>query len=240
MLTRLPEGFYQSSQLCRISGLVHGYSTRAIGDMRGASARKGFLRLLGLTDSSLIMGEQIHGSVVGMVGNVSAREILGVDGLVARSKSVPIGVAAADCVPLLLVDPTKGIVAAVHAGWRGTLANIASAAVGKMADQGSNVRDIVVSIGPHIGMCCYTVAKERIDRFVSLFGQDPKMTAYSENAWHLDIGWVNYRQLRDAGVLVSHIDAPPVCTSCQSDIFYSYRKDTKESFGEILAVIGMT
>lgn len=148
--------------------------------------------------------------------------------MVSNQKGVFVGVLVADCVPILMVDPKKRIVAAIHAGWRGTLGNIAASAVKIIG------KDIFVSIGPHIGPCCYTVPKDRADSF------NDTCTYFDGANWHLDLGCANRLQLTEAGVPAAHIDTPVVCTSCQSDIFYSYRKDTKEAFGEMLGFVGFS
>lgn len=207
-----------SRLLNKIPGLVHGYSTRESGDMRQEKNRE-------LLVKNLILPDQVHGNIVQM----ASKKTSGADGLVSNQKSVFVGVLVADCVPLLLVDPIKKIVAAVHAGWKGTLGNIASGAVKMM---GSNPQDIIVSIGPHIGQCCYTVPKVRAESFSA------ECVYFDGTDWHLDLGVANRLQLMEAGIPAENIDAPVVCTSCQSDIFYSYRKDSKESFGEMLAFIG--
>lgn len=210
----------QSRLLNKFPGIVHGYSVRSDGDMRSEIKRAIFLDGLGIASSDITMPKQVHGTQIGIFG----------DGLVARGKGKAIGVIVADCVPMLLVDAKKSVVAAVHAGWKGTLGNIAAKAVKEMK---SDPHDIFVSIGPHIGSCCYTVPQARADSFSS------QCTYYDGANWHLDIGLANRMQLIEAGIPAAHIDAPVFCTSCQVDRFYSYRKDTKESFGEILAVIAV-
>lgn len=214
----------QSRLLQHVSGLTHGFTQRSEGDMRQFALRNKIA-------ANLTIPQQVHGNRIGPLDQVT-----GADGLVTDQTGSCVGVLVADCVPILLFDPKKRIIAAVHAGWRGTLGNIAAVAVETM---GSKPEDIIVSIGPHIGACCYTVPKERIDRFIEFFGDDALLAYAIGDTWHLDIGRANWLQLRDAGISPDNIDAPAVCTSCQSDIFYSYRKDTKESFGEMLAFIGM-
>lgn len=210
----------QSTLLNKFTGVVHGYSSRSFGDMRNVQARTVFLKSLAIPADALLLCKQVHGTEIGAIG----------DGLVTRKKGEAIGVIVADCVPLLLADPKKKIVAVAHAGWRGTLGNIAKEAVLAMD---SDAKDIFVSIGPHIGACCYTVPRARANSFSG------KCTYFDGADWHLDLGQANRMQLMEVGILREHIDAPVVCTSCQSDIFYSYRKDSKESFGEILAVISL-
>lgn len=214
----------QSRLLQQVSGLTHGYTQRFDGDMRRQELRNTIV-------PDLTIPEQVHGNRIGTLV-----QVIGADGLVTDQVGRCVGVLVADCVPILLVDPKKSIVAAVHAGWRGTLGNITERAVESMS---TTVEDVFVSIGPHIGSCCYTVPKDRADSF------NDTCTYFDGSHWHLDLGIANRIQLMRAGILPEHIDAPVVCTSCQSDIFYSYRKDlprrqagSKESFGEMLGFIG--
>ena len=187
--------------------------------------RKCFVSKLGLSQSP-VFAEQTHGNRVPG------------DGLVSRG--APVAVVTADCVPVLLVEPVAKVCAAVHAGWRGTLGGIIGNAVEAMTRTDAHTERIYAAIGPHIGGCCYDVPQGRVDAFVKRFGTDAKMAFQSDGKWHLDIGWLNHRQLIESGLLPGHIDAPPTCTSCQNDEFFSYRKDTKETYGEMMAVIGFT
>ncbi len=106
-----------------------------------------------------------------------------------------------------------------------------------MVAAGCTPGDIRLSIGPHIGMCCYTVPDDRAEVFQKIFGNNEKITARERDGWHLDIGYVNYLQLVNAGIKKEHIDAPVTCTSCQVSEFNSFRKDTKKTFGVQLGII---
>lgn len=224
MLQKLDGVGFQSSLLSHLDGVIHGFSCRQAGDMRyEGDNRKCFTRTLGLTQSPAF-AQQTHSNAVPG------------DGLV--SHTFPVAVITADCVPVLLVDPASKVFAAVHAGWKGTLGGIVGNSVGEMVRTGADARRIYAFIGPHIGLCCYSVPEDRVGMFEDRFGRDEKMTSRLGGRWHLDIGWVNYRHLIDAGLPPDHIDAPPTCTSCQNNTFFSYRKDSKETYGEMMAVIG--
>lgn len=226
MLQKLDGVGFQSTLLLHLAGVIHGFSCRGSGDMRyEGKNRKRFTKTLGLPQSPAF-ARQTHSSTVPG------------DGIV--SKNVPVAVITADCVPVLLVDPVGCVCAAVHAGWKGTLGEIVGNAVGEMVRMGADARRIFAAIGPYIGLCCYNVPEDRIRLFENRFGRDEKMAARIDGRWHLDIGWVNYRQLLAAGITADHIDAPPTCTSCQNKDFFSYRKDSKETYGEMMAVIGLT
>ncbi len=234
------DDYYQSSLLAQFSGIRHGYSTRLQGDMRAPETRTSFLKTLTLSSDTFVRPQQVHGVDIHTIENTQVHEIPATDGVVSITRGIAVGVVVADCVPLLFVDIKKCLVSAVHAGWKGTLGNIAGETVKAMVQAGSNVSDIVVSVGPHIGMCCYRVAQERIERFQHIYDTDPRVAYEGSDGWHLDIGQVNVIQLRAAGIAAKHIDAPIICTSCQVGLFYSYRKDTKETFGEIMGVVGFT
>lgn len=201
------------------------FTTRAQGDMRNVS------------DPDMIFPEQIHGSGVAMVKRSDTGKIIeGVDGLVSADP-VTLGVRVADCVPILAFDEEAGVIGAAHAGWRGTLGNIAGSLIGKMAELGAQAKHIRVILGPHIGMCCYDVPKDRAMKFLSEIGSDDKIASFFENNWHVDIGFANFVQLVTAGILPENITAKVVCTSCQVDTYFSYRKDMKSTFGEQLGII---
>lgn len=220
----------QSKLLQTVPSLHHGFSTRAMGDMKkDLAARKRFLEIVGIY-GDVAIPEQIHGTVVS-----TAYGSKGSDGLVGQG---PMGIFSADCVPIFFVDPKVRVVSAVHAGWRGTLGKIAKNAIQKMQEAGATAPNILTWIGPHIGMCCYSIDEVRAKRFIAAFGQDPKMASVIENSWHLDLGYANYRQLIESGIQSKNIDFALTCTSCQHDDFFSYRKDTKETFGEMMGVIG--
>jgi YfiH family protein len=230
-------GLYQSTLLQRVPSLLHGFSGRAMGNMKkDLAARKRFFDAVGI-DGDVTISEQIHGAVVSFVDGAKESPIVGSDGLVVNKAGRALGVFTADCVPILCVDPTSRTIAVAHAGWRGTYGKIAQHAVESMKSGGAQVANILIWVGPHIGMCCYWVDQDRAKRFVDGFGKDPQMASFFENSWHLDLGYVNYRQLIESGIKSENIDVAITCTSCQHDEFFSYRKDSKETFGEMMGVI---
>lgn len=245
MLISVDNEYTQSSLLNTIPHIVHGYTFRALGDMRQSDKRKKFLQLLHPGYSTLIMGEQVHGVGIEKITRTLSSPVPSADGLIVdyedfKDSAISVGVIVADCVPVLFTDSRKKRVAVVHAGWRGTLGNIAGLMVQKMKDSGSKPKDIYVSIGPHIGMCCYDISEDRADKFQKIYGKDPRIVSLIRGKWYMDIGYINLVQLQSAGILREHIDTALTCTSCQIGTYYSYRKDTHETFGEILGVIGFS
>lgn len=231
-------GAYQSALLTGLSGVVHGYSSRALGDGRKPENAKIFVKQVTGKDMKMLRAQQVHGAAVAMVGADSPAVIPAVDGLVTTASDIALEVHVADCVPLLFVDPASGISAVAHAGWRGTYGRIARNTVAKMVEAGATAGQIRVSVGPHIGRCCYVVDEERAKSFLEEFGSDERIAGVSSGGWYLDLGQVNRNELLAAGITEEHIDAPVFCTSCQIDTFFSYRKDTKETFGEMIGIIG--
>lgn len=146
------------------------------------------------------------------------------DVLIGRDPTVALVVAAADCVPLLLADPRTGSVAAVHAGWRGTAAGAAAAAVAALR-HGYGVRpaNLVAAIGPSIGPCCYVVGPELRPRFAD----HPDASAWFRRGadLRLDLWRATTDQLVRAGLDAGRIHAAGLCTACHPDCFHSYRRE---------------
>lgn len=136
-----------------------------------------------------------------------------------------ISVRTADCYPILLADAKNRAVAAVHAGWRGTAAQIVRKTLQKMTTEfGTSPGDVYAAIGPGIGVCCYEVGEEVARKF----GYDAKT--------HLDLASENRNQLESAGVPPGNIEALGVCTFCDAERFFSYRRD-KENPGRMTSFI---
>lgn len=156
------------------------------------------------------------------------------DVLMTDDPSRAVAVQVADCVPLLIADPDREVVAAVHAGWRGAAAGAARAAVRAMADTfGSRASDLVAALGPSIGPCCYRVGSELIDAFRAAghpedaidrwFPRPARQGASTTSTLHLDLWAANRDQLVDAGMQPANIHASGLCTACRTDVFYSFR-----------------
>lgn len=143
------------------------------------------------------------------------------DALILTNSEDAIFLRFADCTPLIFYDTNKKIAAVSHAGWRGTAAKIGVKTIEKM---GSNPKDIVAVIGPAISICCYEVSEDVRDTLLSTVEDKTDLV---DNR-HVDLKKINSRQLEEIGV--EKIDICPYCTSCDNDLFYSYRKEngTKE------------
>jgi hypothetical protein len=171
---------------------------------------------------------QVHGREVALVTRAHRGEIVpGADGLISTDPAVVVAIHCADCVPILLVDARRRVVAGVHTGWRGTAAGMAAAAVAAMvANCGTDPRDLVVAIGPSIGPCCYEVDAPVVERL----GGWPWYRAVlapsgRPGRWMLDLWEANHRQLVDAGVPAPSIATAGLCTAHHPALFFSHRRD---------------
>jgi len=142
------------------------------------------------------------------------------DGLLTNQKNVVLTILTADCVPILLYDPTKEVIGAVHAGWKGSKLEIAKEAMRLMQHEfGSNPHDILAYIAPSIGQCCYEVGEEVALHF------DSNCYHIKGDKFMLDLPFVNKKQLMQMGVLEENITLSNICTSCEVESFFSYRKE---------------
>ena len=263
-----------------IPWLLHGFSTRTGGSsllnirervlnlgFTGWDTRENVLKnrnafqsAIGATDSPLVLLKQFHSAVALYLAAPTAEPHKG-DASFTNSRSILLGVQTADCVPILLVDPKKRAVAAIHAGWRGTLARIAEKTIGEMRMHfGSNPADILAALGPAIGGCCYEVGTELVTEFASQFpdaedyfdeprtGEEPNPLQWLNRMppghqpppknVRLDLRKANRAQLLAAGLRDANIFVSNMCTACHTDLFFSYRREAARS-GRLLSVIGL-
>ena len=193
---------------------------------------------------------QVHGNEARVVNSVEeakpAEDQLGetiyCDVIVSNAPRVLAGVKTADCVPILIGDPRTGSFAAVHAGWRGTLATAVIEGIKRLSlEYGAKPEDLRVAIGPSAGPCCYEVGSDVIDAFTSRFADSEKLiTATRPGHALVDLITANNDQLASAGVRPSRIHVAPFCTMDRTDLFFSYRKEKKlhGKVGRLMAVIG--
>jgi YfiH family protein len=269
----------------RFPWLVHGFSTRRGGTSRLgdesvlnlgatdwdtpkalAANRAAFLRALGprKAASALVTLRQCHSDVIHTVLSAPTETLRG-DALLTRAPGLLLAVQTADCVPILLADKRQRAIAAVHAGWRGTLARIAQKALGRMRMEfGTRPEDVFAVLGPAIGGCCYEVGPEVTQAFAAQFstaqewfqgpfdqlaaGDDPapfpwlSMTPPGHDApsprAHLDLRAANRWQLQDAGVPPAQITSIGLCTACRTDLLFSHRREHGRT-GRLMAAIGL-
>ena len=173
--------------------------------------------------------EVLHCSGVGYVHKQEA------DILLATERGVALAVRTADCVPILLADKQAGVIAAVHAGWKGAVAQAALKAVQAMCDHGANTEHIVASLGPCIGSCCFEVEPDVATKLDDSCGQ--KVSFHRGSACFTDLALVNQHQLVQAGLLPENIEVSPHCTAGSiAPSYYSFRRD-KGDTGRQLSMI---
>jgi hypothetical protein len=155
---------------------------------------------------------------------------------------VLLGVKTADCVPVLLGDARTGACAAVHAGWRGTLAEIVGRALERLsAEYGTRAEDVRAAIGPAARGCCYEVGREVIDAFGEKFPRAGEWFRGTREGHALvDLQRASLEQLVAAGVPAARVHTLPLCTMCRTDLFFSYRREKKlhGRTGRLLSVVG--
>lgn len=192
---------------------------------------------LGIDDSSLLLPHQVHGvesrdiaaEFLSLPAAVQRQLLEGVDCLMTDVKGICIGVSTADCIPVLLYDPVHHASAAVHAGWRGTLARIVRKAVRDMkVCYQSNPADLLAVIGPGISLDSFEVGQEVYDQFAGA-GFNMGAIARMDKKWHIDLPASNRLQLEAVGVQPGHIQDCGICTFRNSDQFFSARKLGTES-----------
>jgi polyphenol oxidase len=186
------------------------------------------------------------------------------DGVITAEPGILLAIQTADCIPVLVADRRQRVVAAFHAGWRGTVKRIVELGVGRMRlEFGSRPEDLVAAIGPGAAQCCYAVGEEVLSEFESqfsyapelvreVFDSDPVRTKYPMlfltqrapghspigPARHLDLVEANRRQLLDAGLSPAAISVTGGCTNCHSSLFFSHR-GSRGHAGRMMSVIGI-
>ena len=158
------------------------------------------------------------------------------DAIITNEKNVIIGVFTADCVPIILVDEEREVIAAIHSGWRGTFESITLKTINKMKNEfGSDGRNIKAYIGPHIRKCCYEVSKELKQKFIEKKDTINEKELFSENNLNLEACIID--DLRRAGINDFNINSFGLCTYCSSEIkLHSYRK-SQGSYGRMFSFI---
>jgi YfiH family protein len=149
------------------------------------------------------------------------------DGIITNQPEVMIAVTVADCVPVLLLDPVKKVVAALHAGWKGTAGNIAGKGVEAMVSLFDSEPSIILAaVGPAISPCCYEVDAPVMEAFQAQSGGYDRFTKPSgDGKWRLDMPAAIVAQLMDVGVAGKNIETSDHCVSCTPELFFSYRRD---------------
>lgn len=225
--------------------------------------RQKFLEDQRAGDWPLITLRQIHSDLIHRVNSVPEHHLVG-DGLITATPHLLLAVQTADCIPVILIDKRQHAVGVFHAGWRGTVKRIVQKGVGELQRYfGTRPRDVHAAIGPGVHSCCYQVGEEVRAQFHSQFAYSDSLfhetkesdeiherypllfltaraPGHSElptKLW-LDLVEANRRQLLDAGVPARNIGASELCTSCRTDLLFSFRAE-KGKTGRLMGVAGI-
>lgn len=197
------DAIYRCSAFAEFTWLRHGFGTRVANPVAHVTLR------------------QIHSNVALNATGLQDREFEG-DALVTDETSRAVGVRTADCVPILLFDPNKRAVSAIHAGWRGTSAGIVPVTIQKLRGEfDSEPPNLFAAIGPCIRQCCYEVGPDVADRFTGVYSTK----SAGLDRWHLDLAGINRKQMIDCGLLPQHVFDIGLCTACEADEFFSFRRE---------------
>ena len=235
--------------------------------------REKFFRSIGASEMRVVALRQIHSDIVHVVRPSSENTAAGVasesapqgDALITRERGVLLVVQIADCIPILLADPKRHAIAAIHSGWRGTVHRIAAKALGRMQMEfGTKPEDVIAALGPGIGQSCYEVGTEVAAEFHAQFPNarhwfegpfDQLVDSDNDPNWlpwltmkppghappsprvHLDLIAANRAILEEAGIPQRNISSSGFCTACRSDLFFSFRKE--RTTGRMMAAIGI-
>ncbi len=210
------QGVYICPAFAEFTWQRHGFGSRLANPMADVTLR------------------QVHSNCVLTAGRWAEDQPEG-DALVTNCPGLSIGVRTADCVPILLLDTRSRAVAAVHAGWRGTAAQIVACTLAKLtANYGTSPSDVYVAIGPAIRACCYEVNDDVAERFTAW----PESVLVSAGAKiRIDLAKANGLQMIASGVPPEQIFDCELCTACRLDLFFSFRREPTNP-GRMLSVIG--
>lgn len=189
---------------------------------------------LGFPRGRMVFSRQVHGVDVRRVTAADTHTLFApvpyeADALITNEESLPLVIFTADCIPILLHDPVTGSIGAAHAGWRGTVMDIAGITVRKMQECfGAKPEDITAAIGPGISVCCFETDAEVPEAVMALLGDaaGAYITEKDSGKAMVDLKGVNYYLLERAGV--KNIDISDECTMCMSDKYWSHRHTAGE------------
>jgi len=183
----------------------------------------------------LVLLDQMHQDKILLIRETlnSLPSLLEYDAIITNLTSFFISILTADCVPIFVVDQKKKVIAAIHAGRQGTALHITAKVLKKMEEEfGCSLKDLLVAIGPSIGSFCY-----EIDEKVFHPEWVPFSTSRGEGRWVVDLAQINIAQMKREGIKEEQISWINLCTHCQFDLFFSYRREGRT--GRQLSFIGI-
>lgn len=255
--------YLASESLDTAGGIAHGFSTRKGGvstgmwDSLNLGVSRGddpdhvrenyrrFLSAVGAKSSLLAMCNQVHGTEIRNLTTADLKQdpygkvSFEADGIMTAIPGVILTVFSADCIPVLLYDPNRRVIAALHAGWRGTAAGIVTAAVEQMtAVYGTDPGDILAAIGPGIDQCCFETHEDVPNAMTSALacGSLPFIHLMENGKFSVDLKGINAKRLELAGLDPANIALCRDCTCCQADKYWSHRRQGTQR-GSMASVI---
>lgn len=242
--------FYVFSNLSAQENIIHFVSsgvksigfTENIPDEIIRNKRQDLAKAVGFDYRRWVTAHQVHSAHVAVVKEADAGKgamdkesrLPDTDALVTNQPDVCLMVLSADCVPVLLYDPECQVIAAIHAGWKGTAAKIVAEAVRTMQQEfGCSSQNILAGIGPSIGKCCFEVGEDVAEIFRHLYPQsrefvtEGKAGGKAGGKYQVDLWAVNRQELIEAGLKPENIEIAGLCSMCHPDHFFSYRRDGK-------------
>lgn len=244
-------------------GVVHGFSTRLGGVSQGAFTSlnlgltrgddpehvrenyRRFLSAVGASGKAFAMCDQVHGDTVRAIttadvkGDLYGKLHYEADGMMTAIPGVALVVFSADCIPVLLYDPVRRVIAAVHSGWRGTAAGIVTRAVERMGQvYGCRPENILAAIGPGIGPCCFETHEDVPNAMMAAVASPalPFIKIKENGKFSVDLKGINAKRLELAGLDPANIAVCRDCTACMEEKYWSHRRQGTER-GSMAAVI---
>lgn len=204
-------------------------------DLRRTEDRRHLAQLLGVPERPVVFANQVHGDRVLVVNADTGDGCAGdADALVTSDPRIALAVRGADCPTVLLIDPDRPALALVHSGWRGTVAHIVSKAVARLVDHlDSHPSRLSAGIAPSVGPCCYEVGEEVAAHFEVDF--PAAVVRRQPGKLFVDLAAAIRDDLRAAGIPPDRIETSRLCTSCRSDLLYSFRREGNHAGRSILA-----
>lgn len=170
---------------------------------------------------------QVHGDkILKVTENNIGKNHYQCDAIITNVKGVLLNIFVADCVPIVIYDTDKSVAGICHCGWKGTHLKLLTKTINELIrEYNSNIKDLIIGIGPSIGVCCYNVSEELYKKFNPTGSEG----CIKDGKYFLNLKDINKNQAINAGISPQNIELLDICTSCNNDIFYSYRKEGEPS-----------
>lgn len=236
------------------TGLYNSLNTRLAGKDTLSNVFENYNRIcnsLNIDENKLCKAKQAHTDNVEYITqniinefNIHSLNYKEIDGYITNEENIFTVVTTADCIPVIIYDPIRKVVANVHSGWKGTTKQIYLKAINKMLNEfNCKVQDLIVCLGPSIGKCCFTSKEESFkENFIKVWPEQEKYIFYDKDKFHIDLKYLIKRDLESIGVKKENICDANICTKCNNNDFYSYRVTTQKGeadYGTFGTVVGI-